>query len=550
MTETSAGHAIVATLEAHGVDTVFAVPGESYLEVLDGLHDSSISTVVCRHEGGAAYAAEATGKLGTVPGIAMVTRGPGAANAMIGIHTAHQDATPMVLFVGLVPVDDRGRESFQEFDLTAWFGSTAKAALTLEDPQQASALVDRALSIAASGRPGPVVIGLPEDIIRRTGPAVVHPVSAPARSGIDPEIAAGLTRDLLAAQRPLVVLGGSSWTQEACTTVASWLEAHGLPAAVDWRGEGILSSDSPSCIGALGYGRPDSAAAALDEADLVVVIGTVLGDVITDGYQLRQGHDQTTVVINPDPDLLGHGTVVTDHLVAAPVDFASALARAATAEAGTASGSWRSRLREGYLTSTTVTEAPRIPGAASMTQAMKMLAAAVDAEERITRTVITAGAGNHTAWIAPTFPTRDYGSLLSTRNGAMGYSIPAAVAAGCADRSAQVIAVCGDGEFMMNANELATAAQEGLSPLIVVMDNGQFGTIRAHQEHWYPGRVSGTQIRNPQFADHVRSVGGLGFEVDDDDQLAAVVPAAVDHVAAGRGPALIHLHVAPEVLLP
>ena len=175
---------------------------------------------------------------------------------------------------------------------------------------------------------------------------------------------------------------------------------------------------------------------------------------------------------------------------------------------------------------------------------------AVDAEERITRTVITAGAGNHTAWIAPTFPTRDYGSLLSTRNGAMGYSIPAAVAAGCADRSAQVIAVCGDGEFMMNANELATAAQEGLSPLIVVMDNGQFGTIRAHQEHWYPGRVSGTQIRNPQFADHVRSVGGLGFEVDDDDQLAAVVPAAVEHVAAGRGPALIHLHVAPEVLLP
>lgn len=215
MTDQSAGHAIVRTLEAHGVETVFSVPGESFLDVLDGLHDSSITTVVCRHEGGASFAAEATGKLGTVPGVAMVTRGPGAANAMIGVHTAHQDATAMVLFVGLVPVSDRGRESFQEFDVTAWFGSTAKAVFVLEDPQQSSEVVARALSMAASGRPGPVVVGLPEDVIRMIAPVRVRQDASLPVDTVDADAVSAVCRDLRDAQRPLVVLGGSSWTQEA-----------------------------------------------------------------------------------------------------------------------------------------------------------------------------------------------------------------------------------------------------------------------------------------------------------------------------------------------
>lgn len=556
MTLISAGHAIVRTLSAHGIDTVFSVPGESFLEVLDGLHDSPITNVVCRHEGGASYAAEATGKLGAMPGIAMVTRGPGAANAMVGVHTAHQDATPMVLFVGLVPLSDRDRESFQEFDIRAWFSTTTKGVFVLDDADRASAVVARALSIAQAGRPGPVVVGLPEEVLRQETSADIHPMLPTSLGSLASDTMAWLEAEIAAASRPLLILGGSSWTVDACRDLTSWAEAHSVPVAVEWRGEGIVSSMSPIYIGALGYGRLDSTARAVEEADLVVAVGTVLGDVNTDGYSLRQDPMQRTVIVNADPLLLGHGAAVSEHIIAAPVTFVGSLCGVGSAAAERPATitedrrRWIAEAHSAYRSSLSPAPTAAVSGTASMSRAMILLAQALDDDERISTTSITLGAGNHTAWAAPFFPTRDYGSLLSAHNGSMGYSIPAAVAVGHARPDTQVIAICGDGEFMMNANELATAAQQGHSPLIVVMDNGQFGTIRSHQEHWHPGRVSGTQISNPHFAAFAEAVAGVGFTVTDDAQLDDIILAAVDHVARRQGPALIHVKVAPEVLLP
>lgn len=549
MSEVTAGHAVVRTLAAHGINTVFSVPGESFLEVLDGLHDSSISNVVCRHEGGASYAAEATGKLGTLPGIAMVTRGPGAANAMVGIHAAYQDATAMILFIGLIPIADRGRESFQEFDIQAWFGSTTKEVFVLEEASQASAIVAKAISIAQSGRPGPVVVGLPEDVLRDpAGESISSPMPAALDSVAD-DVITELSVRLNEAQRPLFVLGGSSWNQSSCQGLRTWLETHHIPAAVEWRGEGLVDSDSLSYVGSLGYGRSDSVARALDQADLVVVIGTVLGDVNTDGYTLRQDPAQTTVVVNADRELVGHGAAVSAHIPLNPSTFVESLHRL-NVTAANARSAWRTNLRQAYLDDAVKTPPPSLAGRVSMTRAMTALSSELNDNVRVNKTALALGAGNHTAWAAPFFDTHDYGSLLSVRNGSMGYSIPAALAIGLADTGCQAVAICGDGEFMMNANELATAAEQGLSPLIIVMDNGQFGTIRSHQEQWHPGRVSGTQITNPRFTCYAEAVGGLGFEVNDDDQLSKVIPAVVDYVSRNRGPALIHLVVDSDVLLP
>src|SRR5699024_1838493 len=359
LSEVTAGHAVVRTLAAHGINTVFSVPGESFLEVLDGLHDSSISNVVCRHEGGASYAAEATGKLGTLPGIAMVTRGPGAANAMVGIHAAYQDATAMILFIGLIPIADRGRESFQEFDIQAWFGSTTKEVFVLEEASQASAIVAKAISIAQSGRPGPVVVGLPEDVLRDpAGESISSPMPAALDSVAD-DVITELSVRLNEAQRPLFVLGGSSWSRSSCQGLRTWLETHHIPAAVEWRGEGLVDSDSLSYVGSLGYGRSDSVARALDQADLVVVIGTVLGDVNTDGYTLRQDPAQTTVVVNADRELVGHGAAVSAHIPLNPSTFVESLHRL-NVTAANARSAWRTNLRQAYLDDAVKTPPPSL----------------------------------------------------------------------------------------------------------------------------------------------------------------------------------------------
>jgi acetolactate synthase I/II/III large subunit len=542
----SAGHAIVRALEAHGVDRVFEVPGESFLDVLDGLHDAGIHTVVCRQEGGATYAAEADGKLTGRPGVAMVTRGPGAANAMVAIHQAWQDATPVVLFVGLVPVGHRQREAFQEFDVRGWFGTTTKRVLVLDEPGRASEIVAEAFGTARSGRRGPVVVGLPEDVLRRPFDGAHAPPLPVSDGAVDPAELRKLGELLAAARRPLVVTGGNEWSPVGAAAITAWLERADIPAITQWRADGVVPSDSPVFAGTLGYRRDNTAAAALDQADLVLAIGCVLGEIDTDGYQLRQRPDARTVIVSIDPARTGHSGPVTRHILARPDVFAAALADLDPAADPDRNG-WRQQLRAAQERSAALgppTEQP--PGTpASMTGVLRELVPQLPRDA-----IVTYGAGNHTGWAQRFVPTRTYPALLSTRNGSMGYSIPSALAASLRHPDRVVLTVAGDGEFMMNGNELATARQHGANPLVILMDNAQFGTIRAHQEASYPGRVSGTQLSNPDFAAIATAMGAFGARIEHADQIAKGVEFALRAVREERRPALLHVVVDPAVLLP
>jgi acetolactate synthase-1/2/3 large subunit len=539
----SAGHTIVRSLVAHGVQRVYCVPGESYLDVLDGLHDSPIATVVCRHEGGAAYMAEAEGKMSAVPGVAMVTRGPGAANAFVAVHTAWQDATPMVLFVGLIPVGDRDRESFQEFDIRAWFGTSAKRVLVLDEPERASEIVAEAFFAARSGRPGPVVVGLPEDVITQPGPSQTHPVLPIALGGTSAEDADVITDALARSDRPLFITGGNDWTPQATARLTTWLEQHHIPAASDWRANGVVSWDSPAYVGSFGYGRDDTVARMLEEADLVVTVGTVLGDVLTDGYRLRQGLDANNIVVSMDTSLRGRSGALTHQVVAKPAAFIAEISHLDVP----VRDAWRPWTEPGRAAQERYALLPGgglSDGPVSMDTVMAHLVPDLPPDA-----VVTFGAGNHSGWAHRYFPTRTYASMLSTRNGSMGYSIPSAVAASLAAPGRRIVSVVGDGEFMMNGNELATARQYGATPLVLIMDNGQYGTIRAHQEQHYPGRISGTQLNNPDFAVIAQGCGAHGERVTRDRDVPAALKRALAAVDGGR-PAVLHLVVDPDVLSP
>ena len=536
----SAGHMIVRSLEQHGVERVYVVPGESYLDVLDGLHDSTIETVVCRHEGGAAYMAEADGKMSSIPGVAMVTRGPGAANAHVGLHTAWQDSTPMVLFVGLIPFEHREKEAFQEFDPKAWFDTGAKRVMVLDHAERASEIVAEAMFAANSGRPGPVVVGLPEDIIREAHEDFVHPEIPIATGGMTVQDWKALRSALDGADRPLFVFGGNDWTDEAAETFTRWLEDHNLPAAAEWRCQGTVPFGSPSYVGPLGYGRPAFTSRLMDESDLLVFVGTVPGDVITDGFTVRQNWEKQNFIVTIDPSLRGRSGPVTYQIVAKPDPFIRDLIRMDLPVRDTWR-QWTNRLRKAQLEFSAPPEARPGEGQARMATLMGGLVERLDEDA-----MVTFGAGEHTNWAHRYFPTNGYASMLSARNGSMGYSVPSGIAASLRYPERQVITIAGDGEFLMNGQELATAAQYGAHPLVVVMDNQEYGTIRTHQEREYPERISGTQMKNPDFALMAEAFGGVGIRVEQD----ADVPAALDRAfeAIGEGTfALIHIVVEQRV---
>ncbi|WAL41021.1 thiamine pyrophosphate-binding protein [Brevibacterium sp. BRM-1] len=537
---TSAGHMIVRSLEAHGVERVFVVPGESFLDVLDGLHDTSIQTVVCRHEGGAAYMAEAMGKLKQVPGVAMVTRGPGAANAHVGLHTAWQDSTAMVLFVGLIPFEHREKEAFQEFDPKAWFESGAKRVMVLDHPDRASEIVAEAMFAAQSGRPGPVVVGLPEDILREAHDTIVHPPIPIATGGMTVTDWKALKAALLRAERPLFVFGGNDWDDATAQKFTAWLEAHSLPAAAEWRCEGTVPFGSPSYVGPLGYGRPTFTHEVLGESDLLVFVGTVPGDVVTDGFTVRQNWDKENFIVTIDPSLRGRSGPVTQQIVAKPESFVRDLARMDLPVADSWKA-WTSDLRAKQEEFAQLPSAEPGEGQAQMATLMANLVERLDEDA-----MVTFGAGEHTNWAHRYFPTNGYASLISARNGSMGYSVPSAVAAALLYPGRQVVSIAGDGEFLMNGQELATAAQYGAAPLVVVMDNQEYGTIRTHQEAQYPERISGTQLKNPDFAKLAEAYGGFGVRVEHDADVPAAVQDALAAVADGRF-ALIHLIVDQRV---
>ncbi|GAB4098124.1 thiamine pyrophosphate-dependent enzyme [Sinomonas halotolerans] len=547
-TPNHAGQAIVDSLARHGVKRVFAVPGESYLAVLDGLHGADIETVVARQEGGAAYMAEAHGKFTGEPGVAMVTRGPGAANAYVAVHSAWQDGTPMVLFVGLVPIADRMRESFQEFDPAAWFGTQAKRVLVLDEASRASEIVAEAFFAAKSGRPGPVIVGLPEDVITHEfSGSLVHPIPV-AEGALSARELEAITTALAGAEKPLIYVGGQRWTPEAAAAVTRFAEANGIPVAQDWHASDRVPFSSPVNVGSLGYGRSAVAAKMFDEADVLVAVGALPTDVPTDGFTLRQRPDAVNFLVSIDTTLRGRSGAVTDHAVASPVAFAEAVERVQLGRAA-AWDAWRAEGHEAHLALATIGDDETLPataeGTAHMSVVIGELLGHLPAD-----TVTTLGAGNHTAWAQWFVPTEVFPSQLATRNGSMGYSIPSAVAASLESPERLIVSVCGDGEFLMNGQEMATAVQYGAAMLVIVMDNGQFATIRDHQEHHFPGRVSGTQLSNPDFAGFARAFGGHGETVTSDDQAAGAVERALKAVTEQRKPALIHVVTDQAINLP
>ena len=544
----SAGHLIVQTLEAHGVERVYAVPGESYLDVLDGLHDSEIETVVCRHEGGAGFMALAEGRLTGKPGIAMVTRGPGAANAMVSIHTAWQDATAMLLFVGLVPVNDREREAFQEFDLSGWFGTTAKRVITIDDEHRAGELVDEAMRIAASGRPGPVVIGLPEDVLVRMTDRVALPPSQPAHPAPVPGEMMQLVGRLAQAKRPAFVVGGDGWHDGIGSLISEFAVAAGVPVFHDWRAYDVISHESPAHAGWLGYGRADSVVAGYAEADLLIFVGCGRSDVLSEGY--TAGFDAETVVVMPDPNAAMHAGRIDQQIVAVPAAFASALAAADPRLArGGRDDTWMNERADAQrrFAAHRPDADVRDPELAGKDLGVDLGVAFGILDERLNgEAILTYGAGNATIWAHRFIRHHTPASLVGARNGAMGLSVPAAVAASVAFPDRRAVAVCGDGDFLMNGQEVATAFAHGGKPLVIVVDNSVYGTIVQHQEAHYPGRPSGTTMVNPNFADWMRSFGGHGEHVT----ATADFEAALDRALAADAPALIHLVVDPALMPP
>ena len=541
----SAGHLIVRTLEARGVQRVYAVPGESYLDVLDGLYDSSINTVVCRQEGGAGFMALAEGRLTSRPGIVMVTRGPGAANAMIAVHTAWQDATALVLFVGLVPVADRERDSFQEFSLTGWFGSTAKRVLTIDDPARAGELVDEALRLASSGRPGPVVVGLPEDLLVAVTTAdVPSPTAVPSLTLAESEISAVMDR-LARSARPAIIAGGDGWESGCGSELAEFAAAAGVPIFADWRAYDAIPHDSPAWSGWLGYGRADAVAAGISEADTLVFVGCGRADVLSDGYTL--GFTAETVVVTADPEAKTHAGGIDHQLVSTPRSFVDALRNASAMHArGTRDDSWMHARAAAQSRFAAHRSDASVPGATSERDIdLGSVFAMVD-DQLAGRGVLTYGAGNATLWghrfVRHLLPA----SLVGARNGAMGLAVPAAVAASLIFPDRPAVAVCGDGDFMMNGQEIATAFESGACPVVIVVDNGIYGTIVQHQEQHYPGRPSGTRMSNPDFAAWMRSFGGHGERVERTSEFAE----AFERALSAGTPALIHMVIEADVMPP
>lgn len=548
MTRRHVGTAIAESLAAHGTSRAFLVPGESFLPVLDGLYNSPVEAVVSRQEGGASYMAEAYGKATGEPGVAMVTRGPGASNAFVGVHTGWQDGTPMVIFVGLIPFSDRDRESFQEFDPKAWFGTQAKQVFVLDDPTRASRVVAEAFFQAKQGRPGPVIVGLPEDVLYQDFEGEIEapiPVTEGAVSAAD---AAYVSEKLAAAKKPLIFAGGGRWTPESARAIEKFAEINQIPVVHDFRASDRISFSSPANAGWLGYGRNDQAAELLSEADVLLEVGALLTDVPSDGYTLRQDPHAENIVVNIDTGLRGHSGAISRHILASPVALAEALDNITTGEVSSAQSEWFKNARRAHQEFSTIPSESDWRATSAGTAHMEAVIKALQ-DQLPEEAIFTFGAGNHCIWAQQFLPTQHYPSQLAARNGSMGYSVPGAVSAKLQFPERPVVAIAGDGEYLMNGQELATALQFGAPFLTVIMTNGEFGTIRDHQKNHFPDRVSGTQLANPDFAAVAKGYGAHGESVDADADVAGAIERALKAVNNGI-PAVVNVYTDQDLSLP
>ncbi len=535
------GEILIDALRINGVERAFCVPGESYLAALDALHDAKedIELIVCRQEGGATYMAEAYAKLTGKPGIAFVTRGPGATNASVGIHTAFQDSTPMILFIGQVASDQVEREAFQEVDYRRMFGQMAKWVVQIDDVSRIPELVSQAFHRAVNGRPGPVVVALPEDML--TDHASVSDV--PAHKKI--EISAGaeqlqvLTELVKQAERPVVMLGGSGWDKQAVADMEAFCTTNNLPVATSFRCQDLFNNALSNYAGELGTSANPKLIQSIKDSDLLLVIGARIGEMTSAGYTMVNipVPDQKLIHVHSGAEELGRVYYPTLPINATMAAFAKQL-RALGKIGSDKWASWTAQLNKNY--NDNLQHAP-IPGNVQMGEIMQWMRANLPED-----TIMTTGAGNYTAWPHRFYQYKTFRTQLGATNGSMGYGVPAAIAAKLTDRDRTVIAFAGDGCFMMNGQELATAMQYDARVVFIVVNNGMYGTIRMHQERTYPGRVSGTALANPDFAALAQAYGLHGEVVENTDEFSSAFERSV---ASGK-PALIEIRIDQEAITP
>jgi acetolactate synthase I/II/III large subunit len=537
----SGGQILVDALRIHGVKRAFCVPGESYLAVLDALHDvqEEIDLVVCRQEGGAAYMAEAYGKLTGEPGICFVTRGPGATNASVGVHTAFQDSSPMILFIGQVARDQQYREAFQEIDFRQMFGPLAKWVVQIDDTSRIPELISQAFHRAVNGRPGPVVVALPEDML--TEMAQVSDAGPFKRVLMTPaaEQMTAMQQLLERSERPLMVLGGSGWDTGSVHNIRLFAEQQNIPVAASFRCQDLFDNRHPNYVGDLGFAASAQLSSAVKDADLLLVVGSRMGEVSTGGYASLDipVPKQTLIHVHQGIEELGRVYQPTLAINSSMSSFAAMAARLAPTPAQQ-HREWTRALNDHYQRNL---ECPASPGDVQLGEIIGWLNQRLPDDA-----ILTNGAGNYAIWLQRFYQFRHYRSQLGPTNGSMGYGVPAAVAAKltCPDRV--VVSFSGDGCFLMNGQEIATAAQYGANVIFVVINNGMYGTIRMHQERNYPGRVSGTDLLNPDFAALAQAYGLHGEVVTATSDFEP----AFERCLEMSRPSLIEVRVDPEALTP
>jgi acetolactate synthase I/II/III large subunit len=533
------GKILADALAAQGVKLAFGVPGESYLPVLDGLHDlqDRLRFVICRQEGGASYMAEAYGKLTGEPGVLFVTRGPGATNGAIGVHTGLQDSTPMVVFIGQVPNEFAEREAFQEIDYRRMYGQMAKWVGQIDRVERIPEYVSRAFHTAMAGRPGPVVLALPEDTLFSEAAVADVPKYHVVRSAPAPSEIEQVKRLLQAAKQPFVLIGGGGWSRAACLRLQKWIETNGLPVGTSFRCQDLFDNRSPHYAGDVGIGINPKLAQRIKEADVLLVIGARLGEMTTSAYSLVEAPmpQQTLIHVHSGAEELGRVYRPALAINSGMTQFVEAIEKLQF------DGLWKARTEQARKEFLEWTQPRPMPGQVQYGEVIRWLSDRLPEDA-----IIAGGAGNFAGWLHRHFRYKGFRTQLGSTNGSMGYGYPAAVAAKLAEPSRTVFALCGDGDFLMTGQEIATAVQYGANFVAVVVNNGLYGTIRMHQEREYPGRVYGTELRNPDFAAYARAFGGHGETVE---RTADFAPAFERAVASGK-PAIIELKIDPDAITP
>ena len=535
------GKILADQLRLHGARMIFGVPGESYLAILDALYDyrDSMPFIVCRQEGGAAMMAEAYGKLTGSPGICMVTRAPGATNASSGVHVARQDSTPMILFIGQVARGMMDREAFQEIDFRRMFGQMAKWVAQIDDAARIPEYVSRAFHTAVSGRPGPVVLALPEDMLREK--ATVADPEPYQRIEPHPSLQqmAEFRTRLAAAERPLAIVGGGGWDADAALRVRRFAEGSGLPVAASFRRQDYFDNESPCYVGDVGIGINPALAQRVKDADLLLVLGARLGEMPTQGYSLLDipKPKQQLIHVHASADELGRVYQPDLPINAGPRAFAAALAKTDPVDGS----AWREDRDDARKAYESWQIAPRTPGALQMGDVIAYLRRTLPPDA-----IIANGAGNFAVWVHRFYRYRQFGTELAPTSGSMGYGVPAAIAAKLVHPKRTVVAFAGDGCFLMTGQEFATAIQYNAPVIFIVVNNGMYGTIRMHQERTYPARVSGTDLTNPDFAAYARAFGGYGAVVTSTEEFAPAFEAA----QASGVPSILELRIDPEAITP